>query len=434
MTPLKDYELERLSSELYVLTEVAKTLAMPLDLPDLLGSVMSKLANVLEPAEIGIIMLWDQASGLIRPAAAFGYDLVQMRDMELLPGEAITGKVYDEGQARLLSTPDEMAQIMADLRPANRQAMVRALGTDVLPHSALAAPLRTSERKFGVLLLQTLHRPASFSASDLPFLQTLADLIGLAIDRARLEEQAEVIRDSREADRLRSEVMATMSHELRTPLAAIKGYSTALLMDEVEWPEEKRREFLDRIDAECDNLQSMISEILDSALIDVGQLVMEPQPVRLSRLAYEAAEEMQRRTDVHQFIVDFPTGFPIVDADPRRIKQVMRNILDNAIKYSPHGGLVVIRGQVRPGDVVVSVSDQGVGIAPEDLIPLFEKYFRVKSPTGYYVPGTGLGLPVARAIVEAHGGRIWAESKVGQGTTLYFSLPRAGLSAAIDEA
>ena len=127
--------------------------------------------------------------------------------------------------------------------------------------------------------------------------------------------------------------------------------------------------------------------------------------------------------------MDFPPDFPIVDADPRRIRQVIRNILDNAIKYSPNGGLVVIRGQARPADVVISISDQGVGISPEDLIPLFEKYFRVKSPTGYHVPGTGLGLPVARAIVEAHGGRIWAESKVGHGTTLYFSLPRAGLSA-----
>ena len=139
-----------------------------------------------------------------------------------------------------------------------------------------------------------------------------------------------------------------MSHELRTPLAAIKGYSTALLLDEVKWPEDKRREFLGLIDEECDNLQTMIADILDSSLIDVGQLVIEPQPVRLPRLAHETADEMQRRTERHRLIVDFPPDFPIVDADPRRIKQVIRNILDNAIKYSPNGGLVVIRGQVRP--------------------------------------------------------------------------------------
>jgi signal transduction histidine kinase len=132
---------------------------------------------------------------------------------------------------------------------------------------------------------------------------------------------------------------------------------------------------------------------------------------------------MQRRTEQHKFIVDFPDHFPVIDADPRRIKQIIRNIIDNSIKYSPDGGIIVIRGEVRQNDVVISIADQGVGISPEDLIPLFDKFFRVKAPTGFYVPGTGLGLPVARELVEEHGGRIWAESKVGEGTTLFFSLP-----------
>jgi signal transduction histidine kinase len=290
-----------------------------------------------------------------------------------------------------------------------------------------------NDHKFGVLFLATLHGPAKLKKSDLPFVQTVADLIALAIDRARLEDEAEFIRNAQQADRLRSEVMATLSHELRTPLAAIKGYSTALLLDEIIWPEEKRQEFLRLIDQECDNLQAMITDLLDSSLMDVGQLVIERQPVRLQRLTREVAEDMQRRTEIHRLVVDFPPDFPIVDADPRRLMQTLRNIIDNAIKYSPNGGLVVIRGEVRPIDVVISVADQGVGISPEDLIPLFEKYFRVKSATGYHVAGTGLGLPVARSIVEAHGGRIWAESKVGQGTTLYFSLPHEGLSTDLDE-
>jgi K+-sensing histidine kinase KdpD len=286
-----------------------------------------------------------------------------------------------------------------------------------------------STRKLGVLVLETLQRPAAFTAGDLSFVQTLADLIALAIDRAQGIDEAAAIREARQADRLRSEVMATLSHELRTPLASIKGYATALLLEETAWPEEKQAEFLRRIDEECDNLQAMISEVLDSALIDAGQLTIEYEPVRLSRLTQAVAEDMQRRTDQHRILVDFPANFPIVDADPRRIRQVLRNILDNALKYSPAGGLVIVRGETRPADVVISVADQGVGISPEDLIPLFEKYFRVKSATGYHVAGTGLGLPVARAIVEAHGGRIWAESKLGQGTTLFFSLPGAGASA-----
>lgn len=428
MSVSDDPDLERRTRELHALTEVAKTFTAPLDLPALLSAVITKLTNVLEPAEVGAIMLWDASSGLFRAEATFGYDLEIMREMGLRAGESITGKVFDDGVARLLATPAEVATAMADMREANRAVMARALGSDALPHSALAVPLRAGDHKFGVLVLETLRGPVEFSKSDLPFVQTLADLIALSIDRVRLEAEAEAIHDAQQVDRLRAEVMATLSHELRTPLAAIKGYSTALLLEEVDWPDEKRSEFLRLIDEECDNLQAMISDLLDSSLIDVGQLAIERQPVRLERLSHEIADEMQRRTDMHRLVVNFPPGFPIVDADPRRVKQVVRNILDNAIKYSPNGGLIVVRGEVRPKDVVVSVADQGVGISPEDLIPLFEKYFRVKAPTGYHVAGTGLGLPVARAIVEAHGGRIWAESKVGQGTTLHFSLPRTELS------
>jgi len=433
LVPVSDVrEPERLRRELHALIEVAKTLTAPLDLPALLGAVMDKLYKVVEPADLGAIMLWDESAGVFRPEATFGYDLTAMREMGLRAGESMTGKVYDEGKARLFATPDEVAAAMADMREANRAVMARALGSDAPPRSALAVPLRAGDHKFGVLVLETLRGPTDFTETDLPFVQTLADLIAMAIDRARLEAEAEAVRDAQQVDRLRSEVMATLSHELRTPLAAIKGYSTALLLDEVDWSDDKRREFLRLIDGECDNLQAMISDILDSALIDVGQLVIERQPVRLERLCHEVADEMQRRTDRHHLIVDFPPGFPIVDADPRRVRQVARNILDNAIKYSHNGGLIVIRGEVRPRDVVVSIADQGVGISPEDLIPLFEKYFRVKAPTGYHVAGTGLGLPVARAIVEAHGGRIWAESKTGQGTTLYFSLPHTDLSEDTD--
>jgi signal transduction histidine kinase len=272
-------------------------------------------------------------------------------------------------------------------------------------------------------VLETLYGPAYFSDDDLPFIQALADLIALEINRARLDAEAAVAQQAQEEDRLRSEVMAALSHELRTPLASIKGYATALMLKEVTWPEEKRQEFLRLIDEETDNLERMVSDIMDASLIDIGQLDIEPQPLRLPRLAEEAAQEMQHHSKKHHIVVDFPPGFPIVDADPRRIRQVFLNILDNSVKYSPEGGLIVTRGEVRPTDVVVSFADQGVGISPEDLIPLFDKYFRVKAPTGYHVPGTGLGLPVARAIVETHGGRIWAKSRVGEGTTLCFSLP-----------
>jgi signal transduction histidine kinase len=429
----KETELTRIERELKALIAVAKALTSPHTLRKLLRDVMYSFSSMLESVDAGAVMLWDESLALFKAEAVFGYDSEIMAEIALVEGESITGKVYDACEACLMETPEAVEEAVSNMSSKNREIMESALGTTKLPRSAVAAPIRIGERKLGVLVLESLQGPVDFQVVDLPFVQTLADLIGLAIRRAGLEEQADAERDAQQANRVRSEVMATLSHELRTPLAAIKGYSSALLLDEIDWPDEKRNEFLQMIDGECDNLQTMIGDILDSSLIDVGQFVIEQQPVRLSMLAKEIADDIQLRTEKHLIIVDFPDDFPIIDADPRRVTQVMRNILDNAIKYSPEGGLIIIHGELRPQDIVISISDQGVGISPEDLIPLFEKYFRVKASTGYHVAGTGLGLPVARAIVEAHGGRIWADSEVGQGTILSFSIPCKGLSAETDE-
>ncbi len=416
---------ERLQRQLYALTEIAKTLASPLELPELLNAVIQKIVGVIEPAEVGAVMLWDQPAGLFRPGAAFGYDTLALSELGLRAGEAITGKVFDEGVGRLLPSPERVAEAMADLRPSNRAVMARALGSEVLPRCTLAAPIQAGSYKYGVLILETIRGPAVFTEEDLPFLQTISDLIALAIDRDRLASQADEVREERRAERMRSEVLATLSHELRMPLTAIQGYSSALLLENVDWSEEKRRNFLQMIEDESETMQSMLNNILDSSLIDVDQLIIDRQPVRLPQLAQALADEMQYRTQIHRIIVEFPDKFPILEIDPRWIKQVFRNILDNAIKYSPEGGLIVIRGEERQSDVVIMVADQGIGISPEDLIPLFERYFRVRSVASLHIPGTGLGLPIARAIVEGHGGRIWAESNLGEGTTVYFTLPKA---------
>jgi signal transduction histidine kinase len=150
------------------------------------------------------------------------------------------------------------------------------------------------------------------------------------------------------------------------------------------------------------------------------------QPVLLPPLCQALANDMARRTQNHRILVDLPGKFPVVDADPERITQVLRNLLDNSIKYSPNGGLILIRGELRPGEVVLSVADQGLGIAPEHLHQLFDKYFRAQSGLARHVVGSGLGLPISYTIVESHGGRIWAESVVGQGSTFYFTLPLRG--------
>ena len=416
-------DFTRLASEQHTLTEIAKVISSSLELSELLNKIMKTIA-ALGKADAGAIMLWKGSSGLFRAEAAFGYDLETLKAMGLQAGESITGMVFDAGRACLFNSAQEIKDLMANMRTANRSVMARSLGSGLTPKCAIAAPIATGDQKLGVLVLETLDHAEAFTEQDLPFVQTLAELIALVIDRERLRMRADVVREAHRFERMQSEAMATLSHELRMPLTTIEGYATALQLDEVTWSDEKRKEFLCLIEEACKDMEGMIHDILDSSLIDVDQLKIERHPTLLSKIAREVAAEVQQNSKSHRPMVDFSADFPVVEADPRWIKQVFRNILDNAVKYSPDGGLIVIKGEIRPSDVVISVSDQGIGISPEDLIPLFEKYFRVRSATTLHVSGTGLGLPIARVIVEAHGGRIWVESKVGEGTTIYFSLPR----------
>jgi K+-sensing histidine kinase KdpD len=407
------------------LIEVFGILKNPAPLPKTLSLILEKVAAAIPAVEFGAAMLWDQSSGLFRPWASYGCDPAIFKRFGLRTGEAITGSVYEEGRPALLSTPGEVEQVMKNMRPGNRAIFERALQHPPNPTSTIAAPIAAAGQKFGVLICDSFAAERPFGPDDLPFLQAAADLMAIAVDRSRLEARADAIRQSRETEQLRSEMIATLSHELRMPLTTIKGYSTLLLMEEVAWNRAEIEEYLQLIDDECESMQAMIASILDSSLIDVNQLQMEPQTMRLQNLAHLVAGEVQRQTSLHRLMVDFPSNFPPVTADPRWIKQVFRNILDNAVKYSPNGGFILIRGEARAEDVIVSIADQGLGISPEDLIPLFEKFFRVRNPHTRNIPGTGLGLPIARAIVELHGGKIWADSKLGQGTTVCFSLPLA---------
>jgi signal transduction histidine kinase len=309
--------------------------------------------------------------------------------------------------------------------PANRELFRQAATGLAEPLGAVCVPLVTGQSKVGALVLENRGNPSRFARADLPFLEAVAQLIALSVDNARLRDELQNVRALEEANRLKAEVISTLAHEMRTPLTSIKGFSTALLMEEASFSPETQHEFLQIIDDECDALTDLIHDLLESSIIDAGLLRLELEPVMLPRLAESIVSDIARQTEKHRILVDFPRAFPIVEADPRRIALVLRNLLDNAVKYSPQGGMIVIRGEVRDPRVMVSVADQGVGIAPEHLNRLFERFFRVESGLGRHVVGSGLGLPIALSIVESHGGRIWADSTLGEGSTFYFTLPLA---------
>ncbi len=228
----------------------------------------------------------------------------------------------------------------------------------------------------------------------------------------------------RQADAMKSQLLSTVSHELRTPLASIKGFATTLLRQDVKWDETTTRDFLRIIEEESDRLTEIIDNLLDMSQIEAGALRVDKTPTQLRTLIRDIVDEMRMRTEAHWFVVDLPAELPSVMADPRRVRQVLHNLLENAIKYSKNGQITVTC-QVEGDHVVIGVADQGEGIPAEYLDQVFERFFQIDGASTRRVGGSGLGLSISRGIVQAHGGRIWIESVVGQGSTFYFTLPLA---------
>ncbi len=232
----------------------------------------------------------------------------------------------------------------------------------------------------------------------------------------------DVTRD-KQLDRMKNQLLSIVSHELRTPLAAIKGFTTTLLRDDVRWDDATQRDFLRIIEEETDRLGELIDNLLDMSQIEAGALRIEKEPVQLRNLVREAKDRAQRRTETHWFVMDMPGVLPRVWADSRRIRQVLNNLLENAIKYSPGGGQITITCELEGDHVVVGVADQGKGIDPEFRERIFERFFQVDAGSTRKTGGSGLGLSISKGIIEALGGKIWVESAPGGGSVFRFTLP-----------
>jgi signal transduction histidine kinase len=227
----------------------------------------------------------------------------------------------------------------------------------------------------------------------------------------------------KELDQMKNQLLSIVSHELRTPLAAIKGFTTTLLREDVRWDEGTQRDFLQIIEEETDRLGELIDNLLDMSQIEAGALRVDKEPTQLRNIVREAVDRARRRTEAHWFVVDLPAELPRVWADSRRIRQVLNNLLENAIKYSPGGGQITVAGEVESDHLIVSIADPGQGIPPQYLDKIFQRFFQVDAASTRRMGGTGLGLSISKGILEAQGGRIWAESSPGQGSVFRFTLP-----------
>lgn len=232
----------------------------------------------------------------------------------------------------------------------------------------------------------------------------------------------------READELKSTFISIISHELKTPLALIKGYVSTLRREDARWNRDIVNESLAIIEEETDRLDLLVENLLDASRLQAGGMALKRSDVNLPDLARRTAERMQTQTSRHTIITDFPPDFPVILADENRLRQVLANLISNSIKYAGEGE-IRINGQIRADIVILCVSDQGPGIAPDDIPHIFDRFYR--SPQAIrQTKGAGLGLYLTRAIIEAHGGKIWVDPETGKGARICFSLPRTEDTAA----
>jgi signal transduction histidine kinase len=226
----------------------------------------------------------------------------------------------------------------------------------------------------------------------------------------------------RTAEEIKSTFISIVSHELRTPVTLIKGYASTLRRDDAKWDRKTISDSLHVIEEEADRLSSMIDDLLDASRLQAGGLSLSRADVALASLAARVADRFKNQTKKHTFITEFPDGFPVILADETRLEQVLANLVSNALKYAPDGE-IKISGTTRPEQVIVCVSDEGPGIDARDLPHIFDRFYR-STGAAKQTKGAGLGLYLARAIVEAHGGRIWADPQPDSGARICFSLPR----------
>ena len=281
----------------------------------------------------------------------------------------------------------------------------------------LGAPLRSNGMVAGALVFVRFGGPAyEQEHKDIAILAS--DIISILFERQMWRRMRDELHELKLLMQLQDDFVSTISHELRTPLGFIKGYSTSLLREDTSWDEATQKEFLTIIDEEADRLSQLIENVLESARLQSKTLPLRFQPMRLDAVIRDVATRLRSRFKDLEINIDLQTT-SAVHADGVRIAQVLDNLFTNAIKYAPGSAIDVTLQQIDQ-NLLMAFTDHGPGVPDEALPMLFERFYRVRSEKA---TGTGLGLFICKQIIEAHRGKIWAESTLGQGTTFFIELP-----------
>jgi signal transduction histidine kinase len=374
---------------------------------------------------------------------AFGAFIRELRG--LVPFERVAIVVAEDGFAQVMATAGVGAEttfpagsraplegtLLEDVLASNVPVYRRRLDAGAYPEEReflelgfgcrVAAPLLTGAKPTGMLSLLRRGTDA-FSSAEVELVGLLGRLLATAAQNIRAyESERRTVDELRRLSTLRADFVSLVSHELRTPMASVIGSARTLQARWRELSSDQRDAFLALIADETNRLAGLVGEVLDTSRIDAGTFTYSFTDVDLTGLVEETVAAAGLGQDAVDVVARIPRALPAVRGDPMRLRQVLANLVDNAVKYSPEGELVEVRATAVNGRVVVDVTDRGNGIAPADQRLVFERFGRVAGTSGK--PGTGLGLYIARAIAEAHGGQLEVTSAPGLGATFTLTLP-----------
>jgi two-component system sensor histidine kinase KdpD len=371
-----------------------------------LYALTKELASTDEPGRIAAI------------AARHAADLFAARAVVL--GASAEGELRPLGAAPPGATVDPKDVGVA--RWAHEHDHLAGLGTDTLPGAqTLCAPLRAGASKLGVLALVPKDQ-ATLRIDQRAFLDVFCRQVAVALEHARLALEARAAALRAKTEEMRSSLLSAVSHDLRTPLASITGAATSL-RDDADLPRETKEDLVESIVEQAERLERLVANLLDMTRLDSGAIALRKDWVPLDEMIGSALTRLEARLGARPIAVEIAPDVPLVLVDPVLFEQIFVNLLENAIKYTPPDTPLELRGRREGERVVIEVSDRGPGLPAGTEARVFEKFFR-GAHAG--VSGAGLGLPICKGIVEAHGGTIAAENRPGGGATFRVTIPSGG--------